>query len=329
MNRRLAHNELIVWRLLDGRAGHENQVHGLSEAIGLRQPSRSFDVKITSKQRGLRSLTPGCFGDLKNLPHPDLIIAAGHATHVPLLRLQHQYGGRSVVIMKPSLPMMLFDACLIPSHDEVTRPPANAIVTEGAVNRIRPENRRTPDCGVILVGGPSKHFRWSDEMIVSQIRRVVECSPMPHVVATSQRTPESFRFALMRSGLDLPIKESSEFDSAWIANTLSHSESIWVTCDSMSMIYEAITCGANVGLLELPVARNGRLHRNIERLSDQGLATRWSDWSIGHPLRSQTRFCEADRCAEMLLERFDLCDIPDAASTGTRSRSKLDWAITH
>ena len=329
MNRRLAPSELVVWRLLDGRAGHENQVYGLSEAIGLRRSCISFDVRIDATRRGLRCLRPRCFRDLKHSPRPDLIIAAGHGTHIPLLRLQHLYGGRSVVIMKPSLPMKLFDACLIPSHDEVARPPANAIVTEGAVNRIRPEHRRTADCGVILVGGPSKHFRWSDEKIVSQVRRVVECNSMPHVVATSQRTPESFRTALMRSGLDLPIKEASEFDSAWLANTLSHSESVWVTCDSMSMIYEAITCGANVGLLELPVARNGRLSRNIERLSDRGLATRWSDWSNGSPLRSQASFCEADRCAGVLLERFGLCDSVSLPSIGKRRRSQLDWAITH
>ncbi len=100
------------------------------------------------------------------------------------------------------------------------------IVTEGTVNRIRTRDRRTTDCGMILIGGPSRHFRWSDRLVLNQIRAVVESSSLPHVVATSQRTPSSFRVALQESGLDVPIKEASEFDAGWIASTLSHSESV-------------------------------------------------------------------------------------------------------
>lgn len=308
MTRRPPAKELIVWRLLDGRAGHENQVLGLSEAIGRLQPTRCCNIRIDAQRRGIRSLIPGRLDEAKSLPRADLLIAAGHGTHIPLLRLQHQFGGRSIVIMKPSLPMSLFDACLVPSHDEVKRPADNVIITEGTVNRIRPRDRRSTDCGMILVGGPSRHFHWSNELILNQIRTVVESSELPHVIATSQRTPPSFRTALLESGLDIPVREASEFDADWIASTLSHSESVWVTCDSMSMIFEAITSGAGVGLMELPTARPGRLSRSIERLAQRCLATRWSDWANGAPLQSKTNFCESERSAQILLQRLGVSD---------------------
>jgi mitochondrial fission protein ELM1 len=308
MTRRPPAKELIVWRLLDGRAGHENQVLGLSEAIRRLQPTRCCDIRIDQRLRGIRSLLPGRLSIAESLPRPDLLIAAGHGTHIPLLRLQRQFGGRSIVIMKPSLPMTLFDTCIIPSHDEVKRPANNVIVTEGTVNRIRPLDRRSTDCGMILVGGPSRHFHWSNELILNQIRAVVESSTLPHVIATSQRTPLSFRSALLESGFDIPVREASEFDADWIASTLSHSESVWVTCDSMSMIFEAITSSAGVGLLELPAASPGRLFRSIERLAQRGLVTRWSEWSKGAPLQSQANFCESDRSAEILLHRLGIAD---------------------
>jgi mitochondrial fission protein ELM1 len=327
MNNPTQRKDLVIWRLLDGRAGHENQVIGLSEAFSRRVSVECFDIQIRAPQRGFRSLLPGRLNTSDHLPKPDFLIAAGHSTHFAVLALQRRFGGRSIVIMKPTLPTSLFDICLIPAHDEVSQPRANVIVTEGAVNRIRPDNRRTADTGLILIGGPCRHFEWSNECVLQQIREVVERNRLPCVLATSQRTPESFRKSLFETGLELPVKACNDFDSSWLASTLAHSQFVWVTCDSMSMIYEAITSGADVGLLELCETKNGRLSRNINRLSQCGLATPWSDWSSGKPLCSQRDFSEADRCADLLLKRFGYreftrdCAVDEICEHGTMGTS--------
>ena len=71
------------------------------------------------------------------LPTPDLLLGAGHHTHLSLLAARRIRGGKVVVLMRPSLPPGLFDLCLIPEHDA---PPArpNVLATRGALNRIQP-----------------------------------------------------------------------------------------------------------------------------------------------------------------------------------------------
>ena len=44
--------------------------------------------------------------------------------------------------MKPSLPRRCFDLCIVPRHDGLA-PDAHTLVTEGALNRIRPAARAT------------------------------------------------------------------------------------------------------------------------------------------------------------------------------------------
>ena len=51
------------------------------------------------------------------LPKPDILLGAGHATHLDIITAKLKFGGKSVIIMKPTLPYCMFDLCLIPKHD--------------------------------------------------------------------------------------------------------------------------------------------------------------------------------------------------------------------
>ena len=74
-----------------------------------------------------------------NLPPPDLILGAGHATHLVLWWLARKHRTQSIVMMKPSLPMAWFSLCLVPAHDFRVPPQGeNLIVTQGALNRVAP-----------------------------------------------------------------------------------------------------------------------------------------------------------------------------------------------
>ena len=276
---------------------------GLTEAIARRVSVQAVDISIAQRLKGLRSLIPGRLSFAKSLPEPDLLIGAGHSTHLPLLTLQRCFGGKTVVVMKPSLPTALFDLCLIPSHDNLIFQPENVVRTQGALNRIRPAAEHDSGRGLLLIGGPSKHFRWSDDAVVDQVRQVVQESIACWTVATSGRTPDSFIRQWRMVVPEVPLVTAQECSSEWLPEQLAQCGVVWVTCDSMSMIYEALTAGARVGLLELKPLFAGRISANIERLARNSLATPWSRWIKGDSLTAFRRpFSESDRCSVAVLD---------------------------
>jgi len=295
----------VIWRLRDGRSGHENQVIGLTEAIARRVSVQAFDIAIAQRLRGLRSLIPGRMSFAKSLPEPDLLIGAGHSTHLPLLTLQRCFGGKTIVVMKPSLPTALFDLCLIPTHDNLIFQPQNVVRTEGALNRIRPSAQHDSAKGLLLIGGPSKHFLWSDDAVVDQARQVVQKYSMCWTVATSERTPNRFirRWRILVP--EIPLVTAQECSSQWLPEQLAQCGVVWVTCDSMSMIYESLTAGTRVGLLELPVIRRDRITRNTLRLCEMGWGVTSRQWLAGRSLPTMSRqFSESDRCSAIVVDRF-------------------------
>ena len=310
----------VIWRLRDGRSGHENQVIGLTDAIARRVSVQAFDLNIGRCQSGLRSLIPGRLSFANSLPAPDLLIGAGHATHLPLLTCQTRFGGKTVVAMKPSLPTALFDLCLIPTHDNLIFQPDNVVRTEGALNRIRPSAEHDSGKGLLLIGGPSKHFLWSDDALMDQIGQVVQKSRVCWTVATSERTPDSFIQRWRTQAPEIPLVPSQACSSQWLPQQLAQCGVAWVTCDSMSMIYESLTAGTRVGLLELPVIRRDRITRNIQRLCGMGWGVTSRQWLAGRKLPTLSQqFSESDRCSAIVVDRL----LSPSSSVLTHQRKPL------
>lgn len=289
----------MVWRMLDGKAGHENQVLGLSEALRRRMAVECCDVRIVPSLRGLRSLIPGRLRPLSVLPEPDLIIGAGHATHLPMLVAQRKFGGRTIVLMRPSLPLRAFDLCLIPSNHDPQSTQTNVIITDGAINRLQPSESLSDDRGLILIGGPSRHYRWSDESVLAQVATIVTTQRETNwTIATSRRTPASFAAAWKNTGLSAVMVPGHETTPDWLPRILQRSGQVWVSSDSVSMIFEALTAGAKVGILELVERRASRVTRGTRQLTSDGRITSWSDWILNRKLTPPRQpLCEADRCA--------------------------------
>ncbi len=297
---------LSIWCLLDGKAGHRNQAVGLAEAIGRQRTSTVEHVVLKKWQRGVRSLLKN---DRSGLPHtkPDLLIGAGHATHFPLLAFQRRYGGRTVLLMKPSLPIACFDFCLIPDVHKLRSIPKNVIMTRGVLNRVRPGTAQDDSRGLCLVGGPSAHFEWSDAEVLRQIEALVSRSPcIEWTIATSRRTPAGFREMFEASGIAANFISADSVSRDWLPSQLATAGTVWTTQDSVSMTYEALTSGSRVGLLELQRKRDNRVTACIDSLVTAGDVTRWSDWMEGRALKEPaTPFCEAERSAAILMQRLE------------------------
>lgn len=306
---------LVVWLITDGKPGHRNQLEGLRLALTRATAVRSCWLDAPAPSAALAAWMRGRFVAGDNLPAPDLIVVAGHRTHLAGLAARRAHGGRLVVLMRPSLPGWLFDACVVPLHD---RPPRSGRVlrTLGVLNPMRPGEKRS-GTAVVLIGGTSRHFTWQDDEILTALDALQQHWPEA-LVTDSRRTPPSLRRELAQRFGDR-YHPWEDCVPGWLADTLAQSETAWVTADSVSMIYEALSAGCATGLIELRPADAGGRHK-IAR----GLAALLADGRIvglckllddgQRPTAPTEPLAEADAIAARLLDapRLSSRRTPDA-----------------
>ena len=180
-------------------------------------------------RRKTGSYEVGSIEDSLTLPSrkPDLVISAGHSTHPFLLRLARRFRCPSTVIMKPSLPSFLFSHCLIPEHDlklgkKVRK---NIITTKGALNRIPEEIPTKKNKGLMMLGGPSKHFDWQSDPIIKAIPSIIAANPdLEWTIGDSRRTPPDTLSQI--SNLNLPITLAPHLESTGL---LAHRTTVRIT----------------------------------------------------------------------------------------------------
>ncbi|WP_237057206.1 mitochondrial fission ELM1 family protein [Microbulbifer sediminum] len=260
---------LTIWRFLDGNRAHEKQsaalVSGLRESAG--EPVDCHDIDAIGFFALVRHGLPAYLADL---PCPDLIIGAGHRSHLAMLAARRRFGGQTVVIMRPSLPLRWFDFAVIPEHD---RPPplANVILSQGALTEPLPAGQMRPRRGLILLGGPSKHFAWDSDGVRATVSRLLQ-APVQWVISDSRRTPEGTLEGIGDSSAE--ICHWQDCPPGWLVDQLAQAERIWVTGDSVSMLFEALQSEAQVGVIQLPSRRRAnKVRAAVQRLLDQGVVT--------------------------------------------------------
>jgi len=299
---------LIVWHVSDNRRGHDNQCLGLVQALKKLRPCEYFKIVACSLPVLLLALLHRRFPPGTELPDPDLIIGAGHRTHATMLCAKRIRGGQTAVLMRPSLPVAWFDLCLCPAHDN---PPASAriITTEGALTHITPSDRHNPDSGLVLIGGPSRHYHWDTDSLLKQIRHVTASTPgVRWQITGSPRTPAGTSLALEQlQAPNIDYISPHAQTVGWMASQLASAGQVWLTMDSVSMIYEALTAGAAVGLLAVPSRHQHRITAIPEKLQAQQMVTLYRDWAAGAAMAKPSRqLNESSRCAGLLLKNLAL-----------------------
>ena len=249
----------------------------------------------------LKRFPPG-----EHLPRPDLIIGAGHGTHLSVLCAKHACGGKSVISMQPSLPAHWFDYCLVPDHDQ-PKPGGNIIITRGAINTLIPSAAHLNDQGLILIGGPSRHFRWDERQLMDQIQVILyRDKNIMWQVSDSPRTPHGTSKALANLEFtNMTYHSCQRTGTDWVAKQLAQACRVWVSADSVSMIYESLTSGAMTGILSVPELKPGKLTRTLNNLFTDAMVTSFPDWQNGKPLSyPPVVLDEALRCAGILINEI-------------------------
>lgn len=304
---------LVLWQFTDGKPGHESQTRGLIAALARRTAVDPVRLPITKNSGGWREWLVGRCPVDPALPSPDLILACGSRTHWAALGARRVRGGRCVVLMTPSLPLSWFDLCLIPEHDGV-RPRANVVVTRGVLNSIvpAPDRPQRANRGLFLIGGPSSHHGWNEQKLIQQIAAAVDRDPArTWTLTTSRRTPPDFVESLNQFTGDWPhrgrltVVPCEQTPSGWVADQLGQCSAAFVSEDSVSMIYESLTAGVAVGLLDMPRRGTSRVIEGLERLEREGLVARAADFfQSSRAVAAKPVLGEADRCAAIVLDRF-------------------------
>ncbi|MEX2961716.1 mitochondrial fission ELM1 family protein [Microbulbifer sp. TYP-18] len=298
--------QLTIWRFLDGNRAHEKQsaalISGLRDCIG--DTLDCYDIAPLTLFQLLRRGLPA---ELQQLPLPHFIVGAGHRSHWPMLLARRRFGGRSVVIMKPSLPLCWFDFAIIPEHD---RPPAlaNVIVSQGALTEPLPAGPTVAGRGLILLGGPSKHFRWDGTKVQAVVEKLLQM-PGDWIVSDSRRTPLGVLERLRGSGGK--IFHWRDCPPDWLAEQLAQAERIWVTGDSISMLFEALQSRAQVGVIALPSRRrNNKVRAAVQRLLDQEMLVDALALEQGECIKAVPRepLAQQRLCARALLRRSGMVE---------------------
>jgi mitochondrial fission protein ELM1 len=288
----------------DGKPGHENQSLGLADAIARLTPCAIYQISIAGVGGPMARIRAALRASL-SLPAPDFIISAGHATHFSLVWLARKHHARSILLMRPSLPMGCFDLCIAPEHDFPSgHQRSGLILTRGALNRVAPSSVTERSTRMILVGGPSKIHGWDSEALLLGLEEITATGTWQ--LTDSRRTPTGLLDEIRRRLPQIEVFPHQETGPTWLPENLAAAAEVWVTEDSVSMVYEALSSGAKVGLLPVPRLKSDtRVLQGLEKIIGSGFITRFADWQTNHHLATPPETLrEADRCAAWIVENL-------------------------
>ncbi len=255
----------VIWRFTDGKAGHDKQSLALVDSLMNQTNCRLFDFNVQSQRNPILNIIFRNYKIPEGIKKPDIAIGAGHKTHLHLLAVKRCLNAKIVVIMKPSLPLIFFDLCIIPKHDGIKNC-AYVINTQTSLIRFNSNLKTKENIGLILIGGLSKHYFWDSNIVLEEICKISNKFKFKRLLlSTSRRTPIDFIDQLNELNIsDIKVYEYSKLKSDWLDKHINKVKHIWVTNDSYSMVTEALASGADVDIIDLKVKQDSKLSKEMK-----------------------------------------------------------------
>ena len=278
---------LRIWAILGARAGDNDQVIALAQALNL-----PFEVKRLQYNR-LRLLGPRLLGRslisltsrsrelILSEPPPDLTISAGHRSVAVVRALRRRSGGRmrAIHVGFPRMSPGRFDLVIatpqypIPDHPNLLRIPyaltrAATQIAE-AYDKKAIEGLPAPH-HLLIVGGPTLFWTIDERALLEMLDKMLASAARRRgslLVTTSPRTEASVREAVASKLMisDVPSLLTGPGQVPAYFTLLEAADAIRVTADSVSMVSDAIWTGKPVGLISI---RKSALGRFVIGLSD-------------------------------------------------------------
>ncbi len=299
----------------DGRPGHEKQSRAVVQALAGLTPVEQALVKVplpSLKSVAASALRYLAGSGTRGWPAADLVIGTGTGTHLPMLTYRRGHPHARVVTCMLPDPLLRnrFDLCLVPRHDRPSER-SNIFLTSGPACMQGVCRKKDRQRGLILVGGvDEKSHHWHTETLISQVETVVSrCRDVTWVIASSPRTPadtEAGLEDLAGAHEKVSFFPAEKTQPGWIERQYAASGRVWVTADSVSMLYEALSAGCSVGVLPVKwKKKNNKFQQGIDGLVAGHLVVPFDLWAAGRlPMPRGTCLDEAGRCAREILKRW-------------------------
>ena len=309
--------EMHVVCLLDGKPGHEKQTLGIIHALGKKVPTKVTKIKIApwflwdSLLGVIRLTLPfSSFQNSKNL-NPDILLCAGSRTHLQTLLYKKQYKVPAITCMAPDrIYRSKFDLCFVPVHDGFEQTD-NIVTTVGPPNCSINRKRHEETNGLILVGGiDQKSHTWNSGDILEKITEIVVREPGTRwLISSSPRTPDDTILMLEKMTLlqsHVSFHNYKDTPPGWVEQQYDNSTVVWVTADSVSMIFEALTAGCKVGVIPVDwKKRLNKFEKSVAFLEANGFILPFDTWvSKKDDWSEHDNLNEAQRCADIIIMRW-------------------------
>lgn len=306
-----------VGAFFDGRPGHEKQTRGILQQLGKKTALQTVEI-YTPRRRNLQQVVDWlCFlsgheEPDRRLASCDLLMGTGTPTHIPMLMQKRSLRIPAVTCMTPS-PLFQgdFDIIFSPFHDNV-KERDNIIHTIGPPNVNTNRGNHQEERVLVLIGGanPKKKDVWNSQEIVTNVEELANCHRDKRmIVSSSPRTPEqttSSLAALAERYENVEFHAFKDTPAGWVEEEYGKCSQVWVTGDSISMVYEALSSGCHVGIIPVRQASGkAKFARSEKFLRDLGFTVDLRSYLQGKASwAASTSLNEAARCAEEILKRF-------------------------
>ncbi len=302
--------------VLDGSPGHEKQTEGIIRALGTYIAVDVTRLKIKKTILSdiiawVKVLVGLCWktGKIENI---DFVIGTGTHTHPHVIKMGCAGEAKKIICMSPAgFLIKMFDLCFVPNHDR-PKPGKNVFLTIGPPNISVDKHLHKNDSGLILIGGvDEKSHVWDSDKICGHVEEIIssESVNLNWTISSSPRTPEEMenkisRFAAGRENVS--FFRFADTQKGWVEKQYDTSGIVWVTADSMSMVYEALTAGCTTCIIPVEwKQKENKFAYSEQYLYDHKIAISYHNWKQNRDhIKCGQGLNESDRCAREILRRW-------------------------
>jgi mitochondrial fission protein ELM1 len=245
-----------VYWFQDSKTGHLKQVQAL-----LDQLKKEIVLSVTPINYSNHESFSEMFSDKDHADGPTILIGAGHDVYSKILQAKkylQKFISKdifSIAVLRPSYKLNSFDLIIAPEHDfQKRRLPKNIILFQGALAATS-QNPIDESKAIIAIGGPSKHYKFNQEVLMKQLQYIISVHPKHEFkIYNSRRTPDSLNIKLKEElnnfsnakFIDLNSTESDTFQ-----DSLNKSSLKFVTPDSSNLVFEALSAMGQTYLIQI------------------------------------------------------------------------------